>query len=285
VFLNGFLLASWSRTQTTVALSSCEAELGALSTGGQEGLFVQHLLGELGHEAELILYTDSSSALSTTYKRGVGRMRHLETRRLWLQDAVKKHRLTVEKIGTAENMADILTKGLPTKQHWLLAGQLGLTQVTASAPVNMLAGPAVQALDGLLTPVCGRCDMEMVLHVTREGALVWQCSRESCLQTMTWATYWRVQTTSSSSTRGRPTLVVPVVTMAGGPTASPAEASGQAAVGRPRQSPPTQRQLDYIATLMSHCGMNNVAEVLDSLETKTDASRLIDRLLCMRHVH
>ena len=43
VFFNGVLLCSWSRTQPTVALSTCEAELLALGTAAQEGRFTVNI--------------------------------------------------------------------------------------------------------------------------------------------------------------------------------------------------------------------------------------------------
>ena len=44
------ILASWSRTQQSVSLSSCEAEYYAIVTGYVEAKFVQSVLEELGRE-------------------------------------------------------------------------------------------------------------------------------------------------------------------------------------------------------------------------------------------
>ena len=43
-------------------------------------------------------------------REGVGRVRHVEVGELWIQDAVKQKRLTVQKVLGEENPADILTK-------------------------------------------------------------------------------------------------------------------------------------------------------------------------------
>eukprot|EP00972_Heterocapsa_arctica_P091962 13561992-Heterocapsa_arctica.AAC.1 len=43
----GTLVATWSRTQPVVTLSTAESELMAMGTAVQEGQFVQHILEEL----------------------------------------------------------------------------------------------------------------------------------------------------------------------------------------------------------------------------------------------
>ena len=55
--------------------------------------------------------TDSSAAKSIAQREGVGKVRHLDTRALWLQAEVKLGRLSMLKVGTDDNLADIGTKG------------------------------------------------------------------------------------------------------------------------------------------------------------------------------
>eukprot|EP00972_Heterocapsa_arctica_P038796 5717468-Heterocapsa_arctica.AAC.1 len=75
--LQGFTLLHWSRTQATVAQSSCEAELLALNAGGVESKFIQTLLRELGETMKIRLRSDSTSGIATTSRRGLGRLCHL----------------------------------------------------------------------------------------------------------------------------------------------------------------------------------------------------------------
>eukprot|EP00972_Heterocapsa_arctica_P090165 13301252-Heterocapsa_arctica.AAC.1 len=56
----GFNLQHWSRTQPTIAQSSCEAELIAANMGACEGRVIQNLFEELDMKMPLQLYTDSS---------------------------------------------------------------------------------------------------------------------------------------------------------------------------------------------------------------------------------
>ena len=54
---------------------------------------------------------DSSAAKSISQREGVGKARHSETRALWLQAEVKIGRLTMLKVSTEDNLADIGTTG------------------------------------------------------------------------------------------------------------------------------------------------------------------------------
>ena len=56
------------------------------------------MLRDLGIEAKIVLYTDSSAARGIINRVGLGKLRRLETRYLWLQAAVKAKRLQVRKV-------------------------------------------------------------------------------------------------------------------------------------------------------------------------------------------
>ena len=43
-------------------------------------------------------------------RKGLGKVRHLETNQLWIQDRVRKGDLTITKVPGEENIADALTK-------------------------------------------------------------------------------------------------------------------------------------------------------------------------------
>ena len=105
----GAALKSWSGTQATVAMSSAEAEYYALVEGAVRGLGLQSMMRELGIDVSVLLATDSSAAKSSS-QRGLGRMRHIEVKNLWLQEAVCRGRNRIVKVSGEENPADIFTK-------------------------------------------------------------------------------------------------------------------------------------------------------------------------------
>ena len=83
-------LTAWSRTQRTVSLSSAEAELYALTTG------------ELGHEVILMNHVDSQSAKAWASKRGLGRMKHVMLKYMYVQDVVDKKLTNLAYISTKQ---------------------------------------------------------------------------------------------------------------------------------------------------------------------------------------
>ena len=87
IMAEGMRLHAHSRGQASVALSSCEAEVMAASEGIKEALLLQEVLMfvGLGHH-EIEIKVDSSAAHIFFHRRGVGRMKHIHSRILWLQD-------------------------------------------------------------------------------------------------------------------------------------------------------------------------------------------------------
>ena len=117
----------WSRTQSVVALSSCEAELIAMSSGATDAKLVQSLLSEFGERYVIQLVTDSSSARAVTQRRGLGRLRHIALRELWLQQEVRDGAIVVGTVPTLQNVADILTKAVtPASKHIEAPNRLGV---------------------------------------------------------------------------------------------------------------------------------------------------------------
>ena len=109
-----------------VALSTAEAELIALSVAAQGGLFLKHVLEELGGRIRLQLLADSSSARAIVQRRDVGKIKHLAIRQLWLQDLLRDGELTCGAVTSSENLADMFTKNFTAARHEWLAEALGL---------------------------------------------------------------------------------------------------------------------------------------------------------------
>ena len=110
IVVDGVGIKHWSRTQKARALSSGEAEYYALVTGSAEGLGLQSLAEELGWKMKVRVWTDSSAGKSVAMRRGLGKLRHVELKWLWVQDMVKEGRLEIRKVWGEENVADHLTK-------------------------------------------------------------------------------------------------------------------------------------------------------------------------------
>ena len=87
---------------------------------------MQHLLQELKLDCPLRLYSDSSAARAIVAKRGVGRLKHLAVKDLWLQDELRAGRIIVRQVGTASNVADLFTKVFALARHSVLLDMVGL---------------------------------------------------------------------------------------------------------------------------------------------------------------
>jgi hypothetical protein len=100
----------WSSTQPSTALSSGEAEFGGVVRGSGQGLGYQALLKDLGVDVPLRVWTDSSAAIGICSRQGLGKLRHLDTHTLWVQQAVRTGRVDLRKVDGDVNPADLLTK-------------------------------------------------------------------------------------------------------------------------------------------------------------------------------
>ena len=104
------LIKHWSKTQSTISLSSGEAELHAIATGCAQALGLQSLLRDLGWEIEIKVLSDATAAIGIARRKGLGKVRHLDCTDLWVQDKIRSQIIQLEKTLGAENIADILTK-------------------------------------------------------------------------------------------------------------------------------------------------------------------------------
>ncbi|WVZ95469.1 hypothetical protein U9M48_041230 [Paspalum notatum var. saurae] len=121
---------SWqSQKQSVVALSCCEAEYIAASTVACQGIWLGRLLGSFyGKSAGVVtIYIDNQSSIQLC-KNPVfhGRSKHIETRFHFIRDCVEGGQVTVRKIHTDDQLADILTKALGKVRFQVLRSKLGV---------------------------------------------------------------------------------------------------------------------------------------------------------------
>eukprot|EP00435_Cladocopium_sp_Y103_P026788 s4238_g6.t1 len=134
IFLNGCCVHSHSRAQMSISLSSMEAEILAATSLLVEGIqmkqLLQFLLGDAGGlsnnaQVQMRLRLDSTSAQTFFKRLGPGRAKHLSTRLLWSQQAMRKKWFLVERIGTRENPAGLNTKPLSRERREYLQKKIG----------------------------------------------------------------------------------------------------------------------------------------------------------------
>ena len=124
---------SWgSKKQSSVSLSTSEAEYKALSLTIQEGKWIHRLLCEVLTAAneegpELVIFEDNQSCIKMT-KNPVnhGRAKHIDIKYHHIRDEVKRGEVQLEYCETATMLADIMTKGLHGPRHKDLTTALGI---------------------------------------------------------------------------------------------------------------------------------------------------------------
>ena len=110
VMVAGCRMHSHSRSTPTHALSSGESETMSVSAVLKECLLIQFNLEFVGFgRLPIQLLTDATVAKQFVHRKGVGRMKHLEVRYMWLQQHLAEGAYAIKKIPRSENMSDMLT--------------------------------------------------------------------------------------------------------------------------------------------------------------------------------
>ena len=108
------LLRSWSSTQNTIALSSAESELHAMSKCAQHALHLKSMGEDFGSVLKPWIRSDASAALGIAYRRGLaGKTRHVLVQYMWIQQEVANELVKIQKVLGTDNPADALTKVFP----------------------------------------------------------------------------------------------------------------------------------------------------------------------------
>lgn len=127
---------SWrSKKQTTVALSTAEAEYIALSCATQEAVWLRQLASELNlkQSKPTVIYEDNQSAISFARNAQVqGRMKHIDIRYHFIQEKVIDGTIEIKYCSTDQMLADILTKGLSGTVFNRLRKMTGIVPIPAN---------------------------------------------------------------------------------------------------------------------------------------------------------
>ncbi|CAI7867073.1 unnamed protein product [Closterium sp. NIES-54] len=117
VFVFGGAAVSWSSQRIKfTTLSLTESEYVAATEAGKEGRRLRFLLAkfqQLEAGTPTVLRVDNKSAITVAEGMGLtSNLKHMERRQAWLQHMVKREKISLRYIPTAEQPADFLTKAL-----------------------------------------------------------------------------------------------------------------------------------------------------------------------------
>ena len=107
-------------------MSSPEVEFQVGVSTAAEMLYIQSLFSDMGYQLGLELNMDASSGMAIAMRQGVGRIRHLETKSLWVQQIVHRKVMKIRKCHGKSNIADVGTKVLGDATLRRLCHELGM---------------------------------------------------------------------------------------------------------------------------------------------------------------
>ena len=142
------MVLSYSRTQKAVALSSCEADVLSLTSGSSEAILLREVWQFMaGSEREIVLEacSDSSSGRQWLQRSGVGRLKHIDVRLCWLQEAVRSKALKALPVPTHTNISDLNTKKLTAMRRRFLLSFLGAIKLSENHRIVEKVGEDEQA--------------------------------------------------------------------------------------------------------------------------------------------
>lgn len=129
-FLLSSAVVNWSsKKQSSVALSSTEAEYKALTDAAKEAEWEQSFLAGLhfSQPQPTTIFCDNQSTIALVGNpRFHARTKHIEIQHHYVRQSVERKLVKIEYVPTDINAADLLTKALPTAKHNFLLEQMGL---------------------------------------------------------------------------------------------------------------------------------------------------------------
>ncbi|GKF00231.1 hypothetical protein Tco_0023581 [Tanacetum coccineum] len=131
----GCCLTSWfSKKQTALAISTTEAEYVSTEKACQQVLWMKQALVYYDIKLDDIpVHYDNKGAIDLSKNPVLhSRTKHIKIQHHFLRDNVQKGNISIEKVSSEDNIADILTKPLKREPFNLFRLGLGLIEPSAS---------------------------------------------------------------------------------------------------------------------------------------------------------
>ena len=103
-------VSTYCKGQAVIALSSGEAEYYGLVRATSHMLGLQSVLLDWRWKFKAHVWMDATTGIAIGSRRGLGRVKHIDTVFLWVQAMVTEGKVTLGKNPTKEMLADFLTK-------------------------------------------------------------------------------------------------------------------------------------------------------------------------------
>lgn len=126
IFRLGQCAISWrSRKQKSVAVSTTEAEYMALSLTTRQLVWLQNALKELNQECHYYIHADNTGSIELSRNPRIhDRSKHIDVHYHYTREQLELGTFELLYVPTENNLADILTKGLPKPTHQRLSDMI-----------------------------------------------------------------------------------------------------------------------------------------------------------------
>ena len=114
IFVYGNLVVWKAKSQSNIALSSCESEYVAMSETVKDVLFIKQLLAFFGRTkvTAVVIGDNLSSVKIAKHEASMSRTRHVDVKVKFLLHQAAERLIEFKWISTKQMTADLLTKGL-----------------------------------------------------------------------------------------------------------------------------------------------------------------------------
>ena len=115
-----------AKGQAVIAVSTGEAEYSGLIATSSTALREQAMMADWGRKLSVNIAMDASAGISMASRRGLGKVKHIDTCYLWVQEIVEMGRIRIrlKKVSTQDMLADLMTKPLDGQTATKLLGQM-----------------------------------------------------------------------------------------------------------------------------------------------------------------
>src|SRR5260370_23089154 len=130
----GGAVAWSSKKQPSTALSSTEGEYMALTHAAKEAIWIQQFLGDVSFPSTIpttILGNNQGTLTLAVNPAFHARTKHIRVHHHFIRDCITNQDIKLEYIPMADQVADLLAKGLPYVKHSKFTLSMGLIGVSA----------------------------------------------------------------------------------------------------------------------------------------------------------
>ena len=142
----GHCIKTSSTTQIPISLSTGESEYHGGVRSASAPLGLRSLARDFGVEHRgARLFFDATAAEGIASRGGVGKIKHLRAEVLWLQQSVTTRQVSVHKVNTDYNPADVGTKHLLASRIWHLLSLIGLCRRAGRSSLALQASTSTSS--------------------------------------------------------------------------------------------------------------------------------------------